>query len=143
MRTVGVHAEFRTALQQEIDVARRNATSSAVPLVNGRRIAEVGASYQYAFDVENALNAPADAPGDLILPGRAPVEVIIISIDGMAVTLSGPKDLGEFVPVARLQSDLTQLMRKLIARIEALRDKPNPAGEWFRAPRRWLVCPPR
>jgi hypothetical protein len=128
----GVRAEFREALRQEIEAARRNATSAAVPLVNGRRIAQVGAGFQYLFEVENALNAPGDAPGDLIVGGQTPIEVVIISVDGMAVTLSVPKDLGDFVPFARLQSNLTQLMRKLITRIETIGDNPNPAGERIR-----------
>src|SRR5579859_7229908 len=128
----GVRAEFRTALRQEIDAARRNASSGAVPLVNGRKIAQVGGGYQYIFDVENALNVPGDAPGDLLVPGRQPVEVIIISVEGLAITLGVPIDIGGFVPSARLQSNLTQLMRKLITRIENLGDKPNPAGDRIR-----------
>lgn len=48
--------EFRTALLHEIDAAVSNASSSAVPLINGRKIAQVGGSYQYIFDVENALD---------------------------------------------------------------------------------------
>lgn len=128
----GVRAEFREALRQEIDAARRNATSAAVPLVNGRRIAQVGSGFQYIFDVDSVLNAPGDAPGDLIVAGQPPVEVIIISVDGLAATISVPKDLGGFVPAARLQSNLTQLMRRLITRIEAIGDGPNPAGERIR-----------
>lgn len=100
-----------------------------MPLINGRRIAQVGSGFQYFFDVESALTAPGDAPGDLIVAGQSPVEVSIVSVDGLAVILSVPKDLGEFVPTARLHSNLTQLMRKLIVRIENIADNPNPAGE--------------
>lgn len=125
----GIRAQFREALRQEIEASRRNARSAAVPLVNGRRIAQVGSAFQYIFDVESALNAPGDAPGDLIIAGQPPLEVTIISVDGFAVTLSAPKDLGGFVPSARLQSNLTQLMRKLITRIENLAAAPNPAGD--------------
>ncbi len=128
----GVRDEFRTALRQEIEAARRNASSGAVPLVNGRQIAQVGAGFQYVFDVENALNVPGDAPGDLLVTGRAPIEVIVISVEGLAITISVPVDLGGFVPSARLQSNLTQLMRKLITRIEDWGDKPNPAGDRIR-----------
>jgi len=128
----GVRAEFREALRQEIEAARRNATSAAVPLINGRRIAQVGSGFQYIFDIESALTAPGDAPGDLIIAGQSPLEVTIVSVDGLAVILSVPRDLGEFVPTARLQSNLTQLMRKLIVRIENLGDDPNPAGERIR-----------
>jgi hypothetical protein len=129
---LGVRAEFRTALRQEIDAARRNATSSAVALVNGRRIAQVGDAFQYVFDLETALNVPGDAPGDLIVPGGPPVDVVIISVEGMALTLSVAVDLGDFVPAARLQSNLTLLLKRLISRIEGLGSSPNPGGERIR-----------
>ena len=125
----GILAEFRTALHEEIAASRRQAANNAVPLVNGRRIAQVGSAYQYVFDVENALNLPGDAPGDLYVPGRSPLEVTVISVDGMAITLSVPVDLGTFVATARLQSNLAHLMRRLIERIESLADTPNPVGD--------------
>jgi len=128
----GVLSEFRSALREEIEAARRNESSAAVPLINGRRIAQVGNNYQYVFDVENILNLPGDTPGDLYVPGRAPLNVIIISVDGMAITVSVPEDLGTIVPTARLQSNLAHLMRKLIERIEALANRPNPTGERVR-----------
>ena len=125
----GMLAEFRIALLQEIDAASRSASSSAVPLINGKRIAQVGSSYQYIFDIESALNLPGDAPGDLYVPGHSPLEVVVISIDGMAITLSIPENLGAFVPTAHLRSDLAYLMRKLIDRIESKADTPNPVGD--------------
>jgi len=125
----GMLAEFRTSLLQEIDAAKRSASSSAVPLINGKRIAQVGGSYQYVFDIESALNLPGDVPGDLQIPGHSPLEVMVISIDGMAITLSIPEDVGAFVPSARLRSDLVFLMRKLIHRIESNANTPNPVGD--------------
>jgi len=122
-------AEFRTALLQEIDAASRQKASSAVPLVNGRRIGQVGGSFQYIFSVESSLNLPGDAPGDLFVPGRSPIEVVVIAVDGMVITLAVPEDLGSAVPNARLQSNLTLLMRKLIARIEDKAGVPNPTGD--------------
>lgn len=125
----GVLEEFRAALRSEIDYSRRNASSSAVQLLNGRRIAQVGSNYQYLFDIENVLNLPGDAPGDLFVPGKASIDVIIVSVDGMAITVSVPMDLGTFVPNARLQSNMAHLMRKLIERIESLAGTSNPAGQ--------------
>lgn len=122
-------AEFRVALRHEIEAARRNESSSAVPLVNGRRIAQVGGSWQYTFTVENILNLPGDAPGDLYVPGHAPFDVFVISVEGMAVTLGVPADLGVVVPSARLQSNLAQLMRKLIDRIEGWAGRSNQPGD--------------
>ena len=121
--------EFRTALREEIEASKRTAASSAVPLINGRRIAQIGARFQYTFEIENVLNLPGDAPGDLHIDNRAPLEVDIVAVDGLTVVLSIPENLGTVVPFARLQSNLTFLMRKLIARIEAMSGKTNVVGD--------------
>ncbi|MCD4669382.1 MAG: hypothetical protein K8S14_02930, partial [Actinomycetia bacterium] len=128
----GVLGEFRTALQEEIQAARVFESSSAVELKNGRRIAKVGKNYQYLFEIENALNLPGDTPGDLLVPGNPPINVIIVSIEGLAITISIPEDIRSFVPSARLKSNLTYLMKILIERIEGYADKPNPVGERIR-----------
>ncbi len=121
-------AEMREALLYEIEASRRNASSAAVPLVNGRRISHVGGIYQYVFGIDSPLNLPVDTPGDLQIPGRRPLEVTVVSIDGMAIVLGVPADLGSHVPSAWLQSNLTYLLRKLIDRIEAMNNKSNPVG---------------
>jgi hypothetical protein len=126
---VGDLAEFRTALRQEIEAARRASAAGAIPLVQGRRIGQLGNAYQYLFEVENALNLPGDAPGDLIVGNQLPREVTVIAVEGLNVTLSVNADLGAFVPSARLVSNLAHLMRKLIERIESLREEPNEPGE--------------
>jgi len=132
IRLEGTLSEFRTALQEEIHAASIFESSNAVELRNGRRIAKVGKNYQYLFEIENALNLPGDTPGDLLIPGNQPINVIIVSIDGLAITISIPEDIGSFVPSARLKSNLTYLMRILIKRIECYADKPNPVGERIR-----------
>src|SRR4051812_15405112 len=104
----GVLEEFRIALREEIDAARRSAVASGVQLFDGRRIGRSAGSHQYVFRVESALNLPDDSPGDLHVPGRSgrPVETTIVAIDGLAVTISVAEDLGDYVPRATLQSDL-------------------------------------
>jgi len=121
-------AQFRTALREEIDAARKAAASSAVPLVNGRRIGQAAFGHQYLFTVDSALNLPDGAPGDLLIPDHPPLEATVISIEGMAITLSLSQDAGDFIPRARLQSSLVHLLRKLIERIEGMADRDNPAG---------------
>src|SRR5579859_5601728 len=126
----GMLAEFRDALRAEIEVARRNAVNTAVPLVSGRRIARVGGSFQYTFKVESLLELPDDSPADLIVPGKGgPIEATLVSVEGLSVVVSIGVDLGAFVPAARLQTDLTLLLRKLITRIEDKRDVPNHAAD--------------
>ena len=125
----GVLEEFRTALREEIFSAQRSSSSNAVPLSNGRKIGQVGAAFQYAFTVDSVLNVPDDSPGDLIVPGRERLPVTIVSIEGLTITISVAVDLGNFVPSARLQTDLTFLLRNLIERIELLNRKSNAAGD--------------
>ncbi|HMN99825.1 MAG TPA: AAA domain-containing protein [Miltoncostaeaceae bacterium] len=125
---VGRRAEFREALREEIEAASRASSSSAVGLREGRRIAQIGAMHQYLFQVESALQLPDDTPADLIVGDRR-YEAIVVSVSGLAVTLSIPQDLGQFVPVARLQTDMTFLLRKLIDRIEAIGHGDNVAGD--------------
>ncbi|MBC8465725.1 ATP-binding domain-containing protein, partial [bacterium] len=121
--------EFRIALEDEIKSAKINAYGQAISLVSGRKISQIGKSYQYVFRLENALNLPVDAPGDLHIPNRKPAEVIIISVDGLSIILSSREDLSDYVPQGRLVSDLTFLMRKLIERIEELADTENKVGD--------------
>jgi len=120
--------EFRTALQDEIEVAKRNASTSAIPLSNGHKVGQQGSAFQYAFLIDSVLNTPDGAPGDLVIPGRAPMEVTIVSAEGLRLVISVETDLGKFVPSARLQTNLTILMRKLIERIENNASASNPAA---------------
>lgn len=120
--------EFRNALKDEIEVAKRNSSSGAIPLSNGNRICQQGSLFHYAFSVDSVLNAPDDAPGDLIVPGNAPMEATKISGEGLRIVIGVAYDLGSFVPTARLVTNLTMLMRKLIERIEMNAGAENPAA---------------
>ena len=126
---VGVLAEFRTALREELDAARRVAAGAGIQLLNGQLIGQAAEGHQYAFTLESVLNLPEDLPGELLIPGRAPVEATIVSLEGVSITISVPEPLGDFIARASLQSDLTMLLRILIERIEALSTQPNPAGD--------------
>ena len=121
--------EFRTALQDELEVAKRNASNSAIPLSNGHKIGQQGSAHQYAFLIDSVLNTPDGAPGDLIVPGKAPIEATIVSVEGLRIVISVETDLGQFVPTARIKTNLTFLMRKLIERIEDNANAENPAAK--------------
>lgn len=126
---VGVLDEFRTALREEIDAARRVAAGSGIQLLNGRLIGQAADAYQYAFTLESVLNLPDDLPGELRVPGRRPVDATIVSLEGVSITISVSEPLGDFIAHASLQSDLTMLLRILIERIEKLSTRANPAGD--------------
>jgi hypothetical protein len=121
--------EFRKALEEEIKSARANAYGQAISLVSGRKISEIGNSFQYSFRLENPLNLPIDTPGELHIPNRKPADIIIVSVEGVLVIVSSREDLGDYVSSARLISDLTFLMRKLIERIEELGESDNIVGD--------------
>lgn len=121
--------EFRTALQDEIEVAKRNASNSAIPLSNGHKVASQGIMHQYAFLIDSVLNTPDGAPCNLIVPKKAPLEATIVSVEGLRIVISVETNLGKFVPTAKLQTNLTILMRKLIERIENNASEENPAAK--------------
>lgn len=121
--------EFRTALREEIEAAKRTASTAAVQLVSGRRVGSHAGAWQYQFLVDSPLNVPDDSPADLIVPGQqGRIEATIVSVSGLTVVVSVPVDLGDFVGRARMQTDLTFLLRTLIGRLEEIGDTANPAG---------------
>jgi len=111
--------EFRSVLQDEIEFAKRNASSNSVPLSNGHKVGQQGSAFQYAFLIDTVLNTPDGAPCDFVVTGHKPIAATIVSTEGLRIVISIEIDLGQFVPLARLQTNLTILMRKLIERIEA------------------------
>ena len=120
--------DFRKALMDEIEVAKRNSSNSSIHLSNGHKIAQLGSAFQYAFLIDLVLNTPDGAPGDLIVPGRTPLEVTVVSTEGLRLVVSVNTDLGQFIPTANIQTNLTILMRKLIERIEKNASNSNPAA---------------
>ena len=129
VQLTGIRLEFRTALEAEIEAASKSASRSAVSLVSGRRIAVGGGQYLYVFQLESALQAPDDSPADLHTDTHGTLQALIVSVQGAAITLSVAVDIGDFVGRARLQTDLTFLLRKLISRIEDGAAEPNLVGE--------------
>ena len=127
----GTLAEFREALRAEIEAARSASQSSAVQLVHGERIGRAADGHQYRFKLKNPQMALADdMPGDLYVPGKERADANVISLAGGTMTLSVSVDFGQYVPSASLSSNLTNLLRKLISRIEDFSesDRENPAG---------------
>ena len=112
--------EFRTALEQEITAAQANLSATAVALTDGKLIAPVGGTFHYTFDTLARVGVPPDTEGQLILPDRPdnPIDVRLVEIAELKVTLAVATHIGRAVPSAKLQTDLTMLLKRLIARIE-------------------------
>jgi len=122
-------AEFHAAIDAEIEAVRRATDRNALSLKNGKRVAQVGTQFQYRFAIESTLQTPPDVPGTLYAPQREPVEGTVLSVEGLSVLLSVSDDVGEFVPNARLVTDLSYLLVKLIERLEDHGSTPNPTGD--------------
>jgi hypothetical protein len=91
-----------------------------------------GGAFQYQFAVDSPLNLPDDSPADLIVPGfgqHGRIEANVVQVSGLTVIVAVPVDLGEFIGRARMQTDLTFLLRTLIGRLEDIGATPNPAGD--------------
>jgi AAA domain len=125
----GVRAEFRTALRAEIEAAKRAVAASATALEAGRRMGRHADAVLYVFSAPSAISVASDSPGELIIEGFPPLEAVVVSVEGLDVTVSVPVDLGDRVPRAVLRRDLVLPLRRLIARIEEAGSTPNPAGD--------------
>ena len=121
--------EFRTALTEEIEASKILEINNAIPLSNGHKIGYMAGMYQYSFLIETVINAPSESPAELRVDGYKPLSVIIVSVEGLKVTISLDKDLGKFVSSASLYTNLTMLMEKLIKRIEENAFRSNPAAD--------------
>lgn len=125
----GVRTEFRTALGAEMEAASRPAATPPIPLVNGRKIGRLADAFQYVFGAEAAITVPGDSPGVLRIGGLPPLDASVTAAEGLDLTLSVSRDLGDRVARAVLRIDLVIPLRRLIARIEETRTQPNPAGD--------------
>ena len=125
----GVRAEFRAALGAEIEAVQRGVAVSATALEAGRRIGRVADAVQYVFSATSVISVPSDAPGELIIEGRSPLPAVVISVEGLDVTVSVSEELGDRVPLAALVRDLVLPLRRLVARLEEAGNNPNPGGD--------------
>ena len=130
---VGRLCEFRDALDAEIEAAHSATKSSAIQLIGGQRIERRGEFFQYTFKLETPqLGLPDDLPGDLYIYGRDErVDATVVSMAGLTLVLSVREDLGANIPRASLSSNLTNLLKVLITRIEthATEKRLNPSGD--------------
>jgi uncharacterized coiled-coil protein SlyX len=122
-------AEFRDALNAEIIAVRRANDRNALVLRNGKQVGQVGRQFLYRFALENAFQMPSDVPGTIEVPQFQPVAATVLQLEGLAILLSAAADFGDFVPFARLSTDLSQLLVRLIERIEEYGGEPNPTGD--------------
>ncbi len=119
----GILAEFRDALEEEIDKIKKSGHSSTL-LFAGRQIESHGADLWYRFNVEYVPSLPADTPCKLVI-GKDQFDVIVISFEENSIVVSAKTPLPDTIGKARLENGATVLMERLIKCIEANADKEN------------------
>jgi hypothetical protein len=131
------HVEsFIRVLTVEFEAARKQARSTAVPLRNGKLVRRMGGQFVYGFQIENELFVPEDSPADLHLQGREPINATVVAVEGLSIILAVSEHLGDFVAFARLQTDFSQLLKRLIERLKERALRPNYLGDLL------LTCEP-
>lgn len=104
--------EFIEALDEEIDAIKRGKGGSVVKIFNGRFLREVSGLFIYAFNLENFLAIFDDSPAEIDIQGRQyPVQVI--STRGLEVEIGLENNFGQYIPEARLITNLWFLMELL------------------------------
>ncbi len=78
-------AEFREALEEEIETIKKNGQSSIL-LSNGRCVDSRGEEVWYRFSVEYAPTLPPDTPCKLII-GKDQFDVTVVSYEENAIIL--------------------------------------------------------
>lgn len=122
----GFLAEFRKALEEEIDEIKKSGQSSTI-LLGGRQIESHNAEFWYCFNVEYAPALPADTPCKLII-GTDQFDVTVVSFEENRIIVSSKKRLPESLGAARLENGATILMERLIKCIEKNATTVNTAG---------------
>jgi ssDNA-binding Zn-finger/Zn-ribbon topoisomerase 1 len=119
-------AEFRQALEDEIEYIKKSGQSSTI-LSGGVCVRNKPDEYLYSFRVEYLPTVPADTPCKLFL-GKDVYEVVVVSYEEDRITISSKVKLPDALASARLENGATILMEKLIQRIETNALKDNFAG---------------
>jgi len=122
-------AEFRQALEEEIEEIKKSGQSS-ISLNGGRQIESNGSDLWYRFKVEYLPSIPADTPCKLLI-GNEQFDVTVISLDEESIIISTKESLPESIEKARLENGSTVLMERLITCIEEDSNRVNTFGNFM------------
>ena len=123
----GILAEFRDALEEEINKIKKSGQSSTL-LMNGRQIESKGEEFWYLFKVDYAPAMPADTPCKLVV-GSEQFDVTVVSFDESTIVISSKRVLPESLGSVRLENGATVLMELLIKCIEENAQTENLVGK--------------
>lgn len=122
----GYLAEFRDALNDEIDAVKKNGSSTTL-LFGGHRIPSKGAENWYQFRVQYMPSIPSDTLCKLTI-GNTNYQVTVINVDTDSLIISSKEVLPDTIAKAQLENGSIVLMEQLIKRIEKNAKTDNRAG---------------
>lgn len=123
----GTLAEFRQALEDEIEAVKKRGQSSIL-LTGGVQISNQAGKYCYKYNADFVPVLPADTPCKLII-GQNQYTVTTVSFDEETITLASEQPLPDGFSQARLENGSTVLMECMIKCIEENASETNPAGK--------------
>lgn len=120
-------SEFRDALEEEKRQLKKNGQSSTL-LTAGRAIPCPGDEHWYRFTVDYLPALPADTPCRLLI-GDDQFTATVIGFEGDSIILSTKNPLQGAIGKAKLESDSTMLLDRLISCLEENATQDNPVGK--------------
>lgn len=104
--------EFIQSLDEEIEAIKRGKGGSIVKIFNGRFLREISGLSVYVFNLENFLAVLDESPAEIEIRGyRYPAQVLLTQ--GLEVEIGIERFCGQFIPEARLQTNLWYLLELL------------------------------
>lgn len=116
--------EFIQALNEEITALKKGKGGNIVQVFKGRLTGRSAELWVYRFNVENFLVAIDDMPAEIEIKGQK-YKCQIVSIHGLEVDIAIEKNLGEFVPEAKIKMNLWYLLELLKKKYEEAIPKSN------------------
>ncbi len=110
--TFPIIQEFIQALNEEIEAIKRGKGGGIVKIFNGRFLREISGLFVYVFNLENFLAVLDESPAEIEIRGnRYPAQVLLTQ--GLEVEIGIEQSFGQFIPEARLQTNLWYLLELL------------------------------
>ena len=104
--------EFIQSLDEEIKAIKKGGGGSITKIFNGRFLREVSGLFVYVFNLENFLVVLGESPAEIEIRGnRYPAQVL--STQGSEIEIGIEHSCGQFIPEAKLQTNLWYLLELL------------------------------
>lgn len=121
----GLLGELAAAVQDEIAAAKKD--EKWVNLADGQRVGAGPGGFAYRFEIPDGVSSQAlqNVEECTITVQNVTVPGEITSVDSQFITIKVDRDLGAKVPSLRIKWSTTLVLRKMLERLEEMREKPE------------------